>query len=705
MPLCIPRVQAPLTEWSQEVVVEGALQGATVIVRVNDPTGRVVVKSIVGGGRDRLSLLPGEELRAGETIFVQQTLGTEASPWTDPNLAVPVGTAPVDHSKLAPPRFISRLFDFSGRVWIGGIVPGAEVTVEQAGGGVLGKGISREEGARLILTTVMRAGQTLKAFQMAPPGRNPLIGSPKVANGTVQALPVSLGQPLPKPRLSGKDPEGCDGAIPIGDILDGSEVSVNRVTEGGIEKAIFDAENLWFILSKPLDSQGGYLEVTQKVADVGEWQPSPPLDIKFPPAKTPGIPNVPPLCAGTPAIYVSGLASGALVTLTITTDGGTILGQSVDYKGLIPPTETDFVFEVPPVLLNAQVSVVQERCSLISAITTVTVTEVEAVSAAELAEPLYECAGVVHAVKVHPGSRLRVWRRDSDGSVHMIKEVIRADQDSKQIEVDDLQIGQTFWIEQFSCGGPWLRSSDYEVKNAPPLQIPKIVVPPIEGDRSVTVDAIPGAWVEVFSQESDGYQLRIGKGFVDPVESKVPLQRSLKSGEAIYVRQSFCGEVSKYGEASPVSIGQRIFKLDLEKPKKWPVVTKDVVWDSGILTVNHDGSWTFTVSAENKDTKGDVDIDFHVSLAFAVPRKFGTVIALPLGSPGNDVGAQYGRINQGWAPANSRSRSGFFAEFLDATYWLEVLKTSARFEWFVAVKNYSSKPKDSKENKPTKGTP
>jgi hypothetical protein len=279
--------------------------------------------------------------------------------------------------------------------------------------------------------------------------------------------------------------------------------------------------------------------------------------------------------------------------------------------------------------LNAQVSVIQERCSLISATTTVAVTEVETVSAAELAKPLYECARVVHAVKVHPGARLRVWSRDSDGLVRMIGEVIRAKQDSEQIEVMPyLAIGQTIWIEQFSCGGPWLRSPDYGVDNAPPLQIPKIVVQPIEGDRSVTVDAIPGAWVEVFSQESDGYQLRIGAGFVDPVESEVPLWRALRK-EAIYARQWFCGEVSRHGEAYPVFPGEITFTLS--KPKKWPVVTKEVVWDSGILILKHDGSWTFTVSAENKDTKGDVDIDFQVSLAFAVPRKFGTVIAPSLG--------------------------------------------------------------------------
>jgi hypothetical protein len=701
MPLCIPLVQAPVTEWSQEIVVEGALQGATVILRVNSSTGREVAKATVVGGRDRISLLPGEELKAGETIFAQQTLGTESSSWSDPNLAIPVGAAPADHSKLSPPGFISRLFDFSGRVWINGTIPGAEVTVEQAGGGILGKGISREEGARLELAPVMRAGQTLKAFQLAPPGRNPLAGSPKIANGTVQALPVSLGQPLPEPRLSGKNPEGCDGAIPIGGILDGSEVSVNRVTDGGIEKAVFDAESLWFILSKTLDPQGGNLEVTQTIINVREWQPSPPLKIKFPPAQTPGIPNVPPLCAGTPAIYVSGLAPGALVTLTITPNGG----QSIDYKGLIPPDETDFSFEVPPVPLNAQVVVVQERCSLSSASTSVTVTEAEVVSAAELAEPLYECARVVRAVKIHPGSRLRVWSRDSDGLVRNIGNVIRAEQDSEQIEITPfLAKDQTIWIEQFSCGGPWLRSPDYGVKNAPPLQPPKIIVPPIAGDRSVVVDAIPGAWVEVFSQESDGYQQRIGAGFVDPVESKVPLWRPLRQ-EAIYARQWFCGDLSRPGEVSPVSRGEITFTLS--KPKKWPVVTKEVVWDSGILTLHHDGSWIFTVAAENKDTKGDVDIDFQVSLAFAGLPKFGTVIALPLGSPGNDVGAQFGRINQGWTPANTKSRSGFFAEFLDANYWLEVLKTSAKFEWFVAVTNYTSKPKDGKEDKdkPKKSTP
>ncbi len=689
MPLCIPRVQAPITEWSQEVVVEGALQGATVIIRVNSPTGRVVVKTNVGGGRDRISLLAGEELRAGETLFVQQTLGNESSNWTDPNLATPVGNAPRDHSKLAPLGFISRLFDFSGRVWMGGTVPGAEVTIEQVGGGILGKGIAREEGARLTLATIMRAGQTLRAFQLAPPGRNPLAGSPKVVNGMVQSLPISLGQRLPEPRLSGKNPEGCDGALLVDGILDGAEVSVNRVSEGGIEKAVFDAESLWFLLSKPLDPQGGYLEITQRVINAEEWQPSPPLKIKFPPARTPGIPSIPPLCAGTNTIYVSGLALGALVTLTITPDGG----LSVDYKGLIPPNKTDFSFEVPPVPLNAKVSVVQERCSLSSAIATVMVTEAEVVSAAELAEPLYECARVVHAVKVHPGSRLRVWSRDSDGLVSLIGEVIRAEQDSEQIEIAPyLSVKQSIWIEQFSCGGPWLRSPDYGVKNAPPLQPPKIIVSPIEGDRNVTVDAIPGAWVEIFSQESDGYQQRIGAGFVDPIESKIPLSRALTK-EAIYARQWFCGDVSGRGEASPVFPGEITFTLS--KPKKRLVVTKDVVWDSGILTLSHNGDWKFAVSAENKDTKGDVDIDFLVSLAFAGPPKFGTVIILPLGSPGDDVGARLGRVNLGFPPVNSKSRSGFFADFLDANYWLEVLKTSAKFEWFVSPTYYGlPKPKD-----------
>jgi hypothetical protein len=352
MPLCPPRVQAPITEWSKEVVVECALQGATVIIRVNGPQGREVVRTTVGGGRDRISLLAGEEIRAGEKLFVQQILGNEPSDWTHTDLAIPVGAAPADHSKLVPLGFISRLFDFSGRVWMGGTVPGAEVTIEQVGGGILGKGIAREEGARLTLATVMRAGQSVRAFQLAPPGRNPLAGSPKVVSSVVQSIPVSLGQRLPEPRLSGKNPEGCDGALLIGRILDGAEVSVNRVSEGGIEKGVFDAERLWFTLGKPLDPQGGNLEVTQRLINAEEWQPSPPLKIKFPPARTPGIPNVPPLCAGTNAIYVSGLALGALVTLTITPDGG----LSVNYKGLIPPNKTDFSFEVPPIPLNAKVS-------------------------------------------------------------------------------------------------------------------------------------------------------------------------------------------------------------------------------------------------------------------------------------------------------------------------------------------------------------
>jgi hypothetical protein len=268
----------------------------------------------------------------------------------------------------------------------------------------------------------------------------------------------------------------------------------------------------------------------------------------------------------------------------------------------------------------------------------------------------------------------------------MIAQVFCAKSVSEQIEVTPYLVnGQTIWIEQFSCGGPWLRSPEYHVATAPPLRPPTIIVSPIAGDRSVTVDAIPGSWVEVFSRKSDGRQQRIGSGFVDPIDSRVPLSEPLQE-DSVYAQQWFCGDQSRPGESHPVAPGEITFKL--KQPKKHPVVSKDVVWNSGTLILRRDGAWRFTVSAENKDTEGDVDIDFNVSFASGIVPGFGANISLILGSPGDGVGAMRGRVNIGWPPANTVSKSGFFAELLNASYWLEVLKTSVQFMWSPAVTSY-----------------
>jgi hypothetical protein len=124
MSLCIPRAASPVSEWSTMVLVEGALPGARVRIRIDAPGGPVVADSIVDGGRDHVALLGGVMLKAGQRLVLQQTLGGLAGPWTDFETAMVVGNVPSHHDHLPAPAYVSRLFEGSKRLWVDGTVHG-----------------------------------------------------------------------------------------------------------------------------------------------------------------------------------------------------------------------------------------------------------------------------------------------------------------------------------------------------------------------------------------------------------------------------------------------------------------------------------------------------------------------------------------------------------------------------------------------------
>lgn len=132
MSLCTPILGGPLTAWCVTIRVDGALPGATVVVRSLGPNPRVVIKELASGGSDRMALLAGMKLEPGDRLVVQQHIGPETSEWTPDDLALPVGPSPVDHSPLSPVTFRSRVFQCGGKLWVQGAIPGAQVTIRDA---------------------------------------------------------------------------------------------------------------------------------------------------------------------------------------------------------------------------------------------------------------------------------------------------------------------------------------------------------------------------------------------------------------------------------------------------------------------------------------------------------------------------------------------------------------------------------------------
>jgi hypothetical protein len=129
MRLCTPQIRGPINEWMTDLKIEGCLPRATILVRTIGSTPRDIAKALAAGsGRDRIPVLTGVSLVAGERLVVMQMLNGDDSPWTADILAAVVASVPTDQARLAPVSFISRPFECGTRIWIGGTVPGARVT-------------------------------------------------------------------------------------------------------------------------------------------------------------------------------------------------------------------------------------------------------------------------------------------------------------------------------------------------------------------------------------------------------------------------------------------------------------------------------------------------------------------------------------------------------------------------------------------------
>jgi hypothetical protein len=689
MRLCTPQIRGPVNEWMTDLKIEGCVSGATILVRTIGSTPRDIAKVLAAGsGRDRIPVLTGVALFAGERLVVMQTLNGVDSPWTADILALVVASVPTDQARLAPVSFISRPFECGTRIWIGGTVPGARVTIK-VGSTTIGDGAAKENGARLpLLTRLTSAGNLVEATQEAPAGRTPLLGMPKIVSKQIIPLPVLKGELLPPPRLNGDLPRGCEVSIPISGVIDGAEVMIARSSDRSSEIVAFDREALTFILNKPLDKSGDKLQITQTMRQCE--RAGLPLDVKVLPAEQPRKLTVLPPCPGTSIVQVIELLRGARVTLDI---NGTM------YQGQTPPDSTSFGFGVDPIPPNAMITVVQEYCGLLSAPVAVNARALLVTGAAELADPLFECARCVRVAKAVPGALVQIWAEDQDGK-GAISDLILAREDSLRVNVTPyLQSGQKVWVSQLACGGPWLESDPHLVTPSPKLEPPKISVPPIVGDEFVVVDAIPGAMVEVLGLEGE----LLGEGLVDPAAKGVLLKRQLNEKEEIRARQSLCAQTSELGPIERVLPGQKQFvlKASIEQLSRTADM-EPVVCERAVMVCNHDGTWQLNAYFENRTTEADCSLIFSFELLPNGVPPFGKVEDIDLSAAGNGRVTKIGLRIRGVPSTMSLMTTGSFPGFRNSVYWSGiVLPADGNFKMIVAWQTYpESEPDDAEEEKP-----
>jgi len=686
MGLLTPVVTGPLTEWSDSLLVIGALPGATVQARTIGPNPRDVAKSVVGGGSDRIPLLPGVTLSAGDAVVVRQVLAAEASGWTPDHLGADVGAVPTDHADLAPLSFTSRAWECGRRVWVRGAVPGARVVVVGPGG-LLAEGRATESGdARLALTAPLSGpGGAITAHQEAPPGFPAIAGVPKTTTARVEQLPVPGAGQLPPPVLGGDPPRGCDKAVSIAGVYDGAEVTILRRSDGSTESSVFDYHRLNFVLAKPLDTAGDRLEITQAMPECRERRASEPLRVDVGPAATPGAPSVQVPCAGGVDVLVGGLEPGAFVTVTY---------QGRGYRGMTPPSGTSIVARLEPLTGGETVSVVQERCGLVSTPGTAAVPGISLMAGLlpDLIDPLIGCARVVRATVV-PGAWVQVWARIGGGKAPISTQVL-ATSDSVQIPVTPyLHEGQDVWLRYVLCGGGgWEESRWHIVEPTRHTGPANLTEPLVEGARHVTVDAHPGAAVRVFAVTGWPITVQpIGSGFVDPLVRRIGLTRALTTRDLVYAEQHLCSERPGVGATRTVLPAVRQFTLGAPisqlSRRNDP---KPLVCTSAAITLRHNGSWEFTAHLENQETKADCSFDLQFRLA-GVSAPFGAVQPGDLSMKDGTEGT----VLLGIPSAKTFTRQDNFGGFTNPAYWEEVLGANYLFEFgAVTWQDYAGYPEE-----------
>jgi hypothetical protein len=519
MALLPPAVVGPLSECSSTVKVQGQLIGATVNVFSN---GVHVATGTASWTDQTFPLLPGKHLSPGDKVTATQTVSGTTSP---------LSPSPVQVQKkpptIGPVSSRTHIYVCGQCLFLDGMVPGARVTVT-VGGVLRGLGIADDGTARFGLSPQTSSGDTLVAQQTA-------CGIPGVPTNLPMPDPIPGGRRLPPPTVVGPL-RACQRAVTVKDVIEGAQVVLTEAPPGFTESACFDLSALWFP-TQPL-TLGDKVTATQSMAKC-EIASSPSAPVFVGPSTPVPVPTVvPPLCAGSVFVRVTGLLPGSPVEIF---QNGTSLGLGS------APADT-FDFPVPPLAANAVITARQELCTNWSDPSAgVTVDpQPSSLPTPVVASPLFECGAAVHVSNLHPGATVFVF------STFLGAPIGTADVFTTEADVTVAPLlikGDKIFAVQHGCGLVSSQSAAVTVQALPKVQNPVVLEPVESCMKSVTVgNVIPGAHVDVYV--NGGWR---GSAIATAASVEVPIQFGpLNVGDLVTARQWICNIIA--GPSAPVRV-------------------------------------------------------------------------------------------------------------------------------------------------------
>jgi hypothetical protein len=522
-----PTVNGPIVTSSPSVRVSGALAGATVELLVGG--GRVGQAPATANGDLWVSL--DRSLNAGETVVARQTLAGVTGPAS--NDAVPVLPVP---SPLPTPVFASPMSQFMSHVLLGGLVPGATVTV---GNGTATIGIETPSGASMwvkVDPTQLAAGQVLNAVQK--------IGATASATAFSNKLVAVNARVVPAPRIE-EPVRACETVLHILEAIPAADLVAENGPNSNLWHNIADA--YWGTGAVPFVA--GPLKVRQLLPGAGTQSPDTLIQVQEP--TQPPIPTMNPFCPESRKITVSNLKPGGVLTVWKKVNGEaaeTELGSIGIGAATMPVDLPEVVGGSGPIMA---IVVRQTLCNLTSAPGGAIEFSRPGSGAVppgtpKIVAPLFDCARGVRceslalvatrlfsvrfnlplsgwAVPPAPGALLSTWF--------------------------PLVAGDVVRIEQSGCGAP-SPSAEEPVQPLPsPLPSPKIEGPVRPGATAVTARGfLPGARAHLMVE----WMVRAS---VDAWGKEVTfhLPTGLKERERLWAFQTLCA-ASSAQEGPPVVV-------------------------------------------------------------------------------------------------------------------------------------------------------
>lgn len=515
MNLLPPRVIGPLSECSTSVRVQGQLTGSTITVFADGAS----VGSGTAAWSDQTFPL-GAALAAGQQITATQSLGLDTS-IASPQSVVVQAKPPV----IGGVGFRSHLNQCGTCVWLEGLVPGATVELRD-GTAVLGSGESYDGSARFHLSTPLAAGMDIKAQQTACGTAGSVTEGP-----SVEVL-IEKVRSLPTPVVRAPLHE-CERRVTVENIVHGAHVVLMR-SAGPNLHACFDQSALWMGVNPPL-ALGETISARQELhapCQLRSADADPVTVLDNTPVPAANV--VPPLCAGSAAVVLSGLVMGSRVR---------ILANGVELGTAESPVDGTYDFLVPPLAGGVMVTAVQELCGEWSGPGAGVLVDPAPATlpTPKVHDPLFECGAAVRVSNVHVGARVYVLSAMLGAPIGELT----AGAAEVDVPVAPLLIaGDDVRAEQRGCGLVSSQSDPVRVGTAERLPPPKVVDPLYSCEQVVRVEGVvPGARVDVFVAG-----LFRGSEVTGGTDVAVGVSGQLAVGDEVRASQRLCNRTSRLSQ-------------------------------------------------------------------------------------------------------------------------------------------------------------